>query len=119
MRCKILSPQSYFLRERGLNKLNILVATELTEESMSILHSDPNVQVQTIAPSLPAVRDGLKTAHALIARDNVPVDKALLQDAPCLRVLGRVGAGLSGIDVEAATKRGIIVMNTPGANSIA
>src|SRR5690349_20047427 len=96
---------------------HILVATDLAENSLKILQETPDVIVQQVTPS--AVRDGFAQAHALIARDDVRVDKLLLDQSPNLKLIGRVGAGLSGIDMEAATNRGIIVMNTPGTNAIA
>ncbi|MGH9777815.1 MAG: NAD(P)-dependent oxidoreductase, partial [Candidatus Acidiferrales bacterium] len=97
----------------------ILVATPLTDESMQLLQSADGVQVQTVTPTVPTVRAGLKAAHALISRDDVLVDRDLLDTAPELKVIGHVGAGLNGIDMEAATSRGIIVMNTPGTSAIA
>jgi D-3-phosphoglycerate dehydrogenase len=102
-----------------LTTYHVLAATDLAEDSLNILRTSADIQVQCVTPSLQAVRDGLKQAHALIARDDIQVDKALLDAAPQLQVIGRVGAGLSGIDVEAATSRGIVVMNTPGTNAIA
>ncbi len=97
----------------------ILVATDLADSSLNLLRNADDVIVQTVTPSLNALREGLKTAHALIARDAVQIDRPLIEGAPCLQVIGRVGAGLSGIDLEAATGRGIIVMHTPGTNAIA
>jgi D-3-phosphoglycerate dehydrogenase len=97
---------------------NILVATDLAEDSLKILRDAPDVQVQIITPTLNALRDGLKNAHALIEREGVPIDRALLDGAPQLQVIGHVGAGLNGIDMEAATTRGIVVMNTPGTNAM-
>jgi len=52
-------------------------------------------------------------------RSAVQVDDALLEHAPKLRVIGRAGVGVDNIDTEAATRRGIVVMNTPGANAVA
>jgi D-3-phosphoglycerate dehydrogenase len=49
----------------------------------------------------------------------VQVDDALMAHAPKLRVIGRAGVGVDNIDAEAATRRGIVVMNTPGANAVA
>ncbi|MFN8527647.1 MAG: phosphoglycerate dehydrogenase [Anaerolineae bacterium] len=97
----------------------ILVATDLTEQGLNILRAADDAVVQIIPPNLTALRDKIKDAHALISRDDVPVDKDLLANAPHLRLIGRVGASLSGIDLDAATKRGVIVMNTPGTNAIA
>lgn len=97
----------------------ILVATDLTEQSLALLNDCNDMRVQIVTPTIQHVRDGLKDAHALIARDDVHVDRPLLETAPNLKVIGRVGAALSNIDVEAATNRGIVVMNTPGANAVA
>jgi D-3-phosphoglycerate dehydrogenase / 2-oxoglutarate reductase len=102
-----------------VSKFHVLVATDLAEDSLTYLKSQDDIELQVITPSLTAVRKGLKQAHALIARDDVKVDAALLNEAPTLQVIGRVGAGVTGIDMDAATSRGITVMNTPGTNAIA
>jgi D-3-phosphoglycerate dehydrogenase len=49
----------------------------------------------------------------------VQADDALMAQAPKLRVIGRAGVGVDNIDADAATRRGIVVMNTPGANAVA
>jgi len=61
----------------------------------------------------------LADADALVVRSAVQVDDALMEKAPKLRVIGRAGVGVDNIDAEAATRRGIVVMNTPGANAVA
>src|SRR5207302_3622404 len=61
----------------------------------------------------------LESADALIVRSAVDVNAALLEHAHKLRVIGRAGVGVDNIDLEAATRRGIAVMNTPGANAVA
>src|SRR5262249_43578491 len=61
----------------------------------------------------------LKSADALIVRSAVQVDEALLRHANKLRVVGRAGVGVDNIDLDAATRKGIAVMNTPGANAVA
>ena len=61
----------------------------------------------------------LADADALVVRSAVQVDDALMEHAPKLRVIGRAGVGVDNIDAEAATRRGIVVMNTPGANAVA
>ncbi len=83
----------------------------------------PHSRVVT-AEDLPAKEAGglaaaLGDADALIVRSAVQVDAALLEQAPNLRVIGRAGVGVDNIDAAAATSRGIVVMNTPGANAIA
>jgi D-3-phosphoglycerate dehydrogenase len=61
----------------------------------------------------------LTNADALVVRSAVQVDDALLEAAPKLRVIGRAGVGVDNIDADAATRRGMVVMNTPGANAVA
>ncbi|MBZ0287228.1 MAG: phosphoglycerate dehydrogenase [Anaerolineae bacterium] len=102
-----------------MSRYSVLVATELTPDSLQMLHDADDIDVKVVPPSATTVRDALHTAHALIARDDVRVDRALLDKAENLKVIGRVGAGVGGIDVEAATSRGIIVMNTPGSSAMA
>jgi D-3-phosphoglycerate dehydrogenase len=61
----------------------------------------------------------LESADALIVRSAVQVDAELLEHAGKLRVVGRAGVGVDNIDLDAATRKGIAVMNTPGANAVA
>jgi len=98
---------------------SILVATDLTDTSLKLLREAEGIHVEVIAPKTNAVREGIKKANAIIIRDDIQVDATLLKDAPDLRLIGRMGASLSGIDIDAATERGIIVMNTPGTSAIA
>lgn len=99
----------------------ILIATHLTDNSLALLNEADDASALAITPVAHTLREKLATASALISRDDVVLDKALLARdvSPHLKVIGRVGASVSGVDVEAATARGIIVMNTPGANAIA
>lgn len=57
--------------------------------------------------------------EGLVVRSDTRVTEAVLQAAPRLRVVGRAGAGVDNIDVPAATRRGVVVMNAPGENTIA
>src|ERR1700686_4576417 len=61
----------------------------------------------------------LQSADALIVRSAVQVNAELLAKARKLRVIGRAGVGVDNIDLEPATRQGIAVMNTPGANAVA
>src|SRR5262249_57514990 len=57
-------------------------------------------------------------ADALIVRSATKVTAELLDKAPKLRAVGRAGVGVDNIDLEAATKRGVLVMSTPGGNAV-
>jgi phosphoglycerate dehydrogenase-like enzyme len=67
--------------------------------------------------SAEALRPLLAQAVGLVARGPTVVSAELLAAAPCLRVIGRSGVGVDGIDLQAATARGIPVVITPGANT--
>ncbi|NMD21759.1 MAG: phosphoglycerate dehydrogenase, partial [Verrucomicrobia bacterium] len=54
----------------------------------------------------------------LVVRSETKVTQAVLEAAPRLKVVGRAGVGVDNVDVEAATQRGVVVMNTPGGNTI-
>lgn len=60
----------------------------------------------------------LRTARALIVRNQTQVTADLISDAPSLRVIGRAGAGLDNIDLRAASAAGIVVVSTPDQNSL-
>ncbi len=68
---------------------------------------------------LAGVLDRIKDADGLVVRSRTKVDKNILDAGRILKVVGRAGAGVDNIDIEAATERGILVMNTPGANAMA
>jgi D-3-phosphoglycerate dehydrogenase len=68
--------------------------------------------------NVPALHQAVRDADALVVRSESNVDGALLSHAPRLRVVARAGVGVDNIDVEAATRAGVLVLNAPGANSI-
>lgn len=99
--------------------MKIVVAEKISQSAIDLLRQEPGWTVLTaeqIAGNLPA---HLKTADALIVRSAVMADSKLLEDVHNLRVIGRAGVGVDNVDLEAATKKGIAVMNTPGANAVA
>lgn len=60
----------------------------------------------------------LRDADALVVRSATKVTREVIEAAPKLRVIARAGTGVDNVDVAAATARGIVVMNAPGANSL-
>src|SRR5215813_11244344 len=101
-------------------KYSVLIATALTDDALDLLRAANDVEVRIVDPAdLAQVGQCIREADALIIRDDLTVNAALLASGQKLKVIGRAGVGLAGIDVEAATARGVIVMNTPGANAIA
>lgn len=98
--------------------MKIVVAEKISASAIDLLR-EPDWVVIT-----PDQIDGnlaaqLNSADALIVRSAVQVTADLLSNAPKLRVIGRAGVGVDNIEIEPATRQGIAVMNTPGANAVA
>ncbi|HXR40177.1 MAG TPA: phosphoglycerate dehydrogenase [Terracidiphilus sp.] len=99
--------------------MKIVLAEKVSPATLAVFAAEPGWEVLThdqLPDGLPAA---LADADALVVRSAVQVDDALMEHAPKLRVVGRAGVGVDNIDADAATRRGIVVMNTPGANAVA
>ncbi|MGA9583849.1 MAG: phosphoglycerate dehydrogenase [Terracidiphilus sp.] len=99
--------------------MKIVLAEKVSPATLAVFAAEPGWEVLThdqLPNGLPAA---LADADALIVRSAVQVDDALMEHAPKLRVIGRAGVGVDNIEAEAATRRGVVVMNTPGANAVA
>src|SRR6266581_6699100 len=100
--------------------MKILVCDPVSPKGISLLEQRPEFQVVVLpkrlseAELLPLVED----AVALVVRSETKVTKAVIDAAKRLRVVGRAGVGVDNVDVDAATQRGVVVMNTPGGNTI-
>jgi D-3-phosphoglycerate dehydrogenase len=103
--------------------MKIVLAEKVSPATLAVLKQEAGWNVVTsdqIAKLGPgALEAELADADALVVRSAVQADAKLLESAPNLRVIGRAGVGVDNIDTDAATHRGIVVMNTPGANAVA
>ena len=61
----------------------------------------------------------IKYVSAIAVRSETKITKTIIEAATELKIVGRAGVGVDNIDIEAATQNGVIVMNTPGGNTIA
>jgi D-3-phosphoglycerate dehydrogenase len=98
--------------------LKIVIAEKISAAAVEQL-KEPGWTVLTADQLDGKFPQHLESADALIVRSTVQADAALLEHARKLRVIGRAGVGVDNIDLDAATRRGIAVMNTPGANAVA
>src|SRR5204863_7207650 len=100
--------------------MKVLVCDPISPKGIALLQQRPEFQVVVLpkrlseAELLPLVSD----AVALVVRSETKVTKKIFEAAPKLRVVGRAGVGVDNVDVEAATQSGVVVMNTPGGNTI-
>jgi D-3-phosphoglycerate dehydrogenase / 2-oxoglutarate reductase len=98
--------------------VKIIVAEKVSSSAVIELR-EPEWTILTADQLDGKLAEHLELADALIVRSAVQVDARLLEHAKQLRVIGRAGVGVDNIDLEAATHKGIAVMNTPGANAVA
>src|SRR6202167_6654223 len=98
--------------------MKIVVAEKISVSAVDLLR-EPRWVVITPDNMEGGFAEQLESADALIVRSAVQVNAELLAKARKLRVIGRAGVGVDNIDLEPATRQGIAVMNTPGANAVA
>jgi D-3-phosphoglycerate dehydrogenase len=100
--------------------MNILVCDPVSPKGIALLQKRPEFKVTVLKQKTPEAEllPLVKEAHALVVRSETKVTKKVIDAAPQLRVVGRAGVGVDNVDVDAATQRGIVVMNTPGGNTI-
>jgi D-3-phosphoglycerate dehydrogenase len=98
--------------------MKVVLAEKVSPATLAVFQAEPGWEVLT-HDQIKNLPEALANADALVVRSAVQVDDALMAAGPKIRVIGRAGVGVDNIDAEAATRRGIVVMNTPGANAIA
>ena len=96
----------------------VVVADPIAEAGLALLRPHARLDVVAGQPR-DVLLARLADAEALLVRSETRVTAELLEGAPRLRVIGRAGAGVDTIDVDAATRRGIVVVNAPGGNAVA
>jgi D-3-phosphoglycerate dehydrogenase len=93
----------------------VLVTESLSERGLDLLRQEFEVDVRT-----DLAKDGLAEAiapyHALVVRSQTKVTADVLERGESLEVVGRAGIGLDNVDVDAATRRGVLVVNAPQSN---
>jgi len=99
--------------------MKILVSDPLSEEGLKILQEVKEFQVDVMTELKPEkLKEVIGNYEALIVRSATKVTADVLGAALRLKVVGRAGVGLDNVDLETATQKGIIVMNTPAGNTI-
>lgn len=100
--------------------MNVMVCDPISPKGIALLQQRPEFKVTVLkqktpeAELLPLVAE----VQAMVVRSETKITKKVIDAAPHLKVVGRAGVGVDNVDVDAATQRGIVVMNTPGGNTI-
>ena len=100
--------------------MNILICDPVSPKGVALLQQRPEFKVSVLTRKhseselIPLVGE----MSALVVRSETKITRKIIEAAPKLKVVGRAGVGVDNVDVEAATQNGIVVMNTPGGNTI-
>lgn len=100
--------------------MKVMICDPISPKGIALFKQCPEFEVVVLdkrlpeAELLPLVSD----VEAMVVRSETKVTKKVIEAAQKLKVVGRAGVGVDNVDVEAATQRGIVVMNTPGGNTI-
>jgi D-3-phosphoglycerate dehydrogenase len=103
-----------------MKSFRVLITDNIAQEGIDLLARDGTLEIDS--------RPGIKKAElgkiigdydAIITRSGTPITAELLANPGNLKIIGRAGVGLDNIDIEAASKKGIIVMNAPTGNTLA
>ncbi len=100
----------------SLNMYNILVSDPMSKEGLLPLLESDNVNI--VEKNVNEVEDTLDTFDALIVRSGTTVTAEVFAKMPNLKIVARAGVGVDNIDIDAATKHGVVVVNAPDGNTI-
>ncbi len=101
------------------NTFKVLVCDDLSPEGLSIFQAQKNFEtVIKLKKPLDELKKNNADADAAVVRSGTQITAEVIAAAKELKVIGRAGVGLDNVDLEAASKRGIVVINTPGGNTV-
>jgi D-3-phosphoglycerate dehydrogenase len=97
----------------------VLISDNLSAEGIEIFKNTPGIEVDVRTKMTPEeLKAVIADYDALVIRSATKVTQEVIDLADRLKVVGRAGIGLDNVDIPAASKRGIVVMNTPGGNAV-
>jgi len=99
--------------------MKVLISDNLGQTGIDLFENAPGIEVDVKTGLTPdELKRIIKDYEALVIRSATKVTADLIESAERLKVVGRAGIGLDNVDIPAATKKGIVVMNTPGGNVV-
>lgn len=99
----------------------VLVTDKLAEEGLGLLRGEPGIEVieaPKLAKDVSGLRAALAETDGIIIRSGTQLTAEVLEGQTRLKAICRAGVGVDNIDVPAASRQGIVVMNTPGGNTV-
>ena len=105
------------VRKKTKNK--ILICDPLDEAGLAILREGKSFTLSTaFRASNPELKQAIRDAVGVVVRSGTRLTADILKEAKALKIIGRAGVGIDNVDVKAASKKGVVVVNTPGGNTI-
>src|SRR5437660_3200003 len=100
--------------------MNVLICDPISPKGIEYFRQQPGLKVTVLEKRLSEAEllPFMPETVAMVVRSETKVTRKVIDAAPKLTVVGRAGVGVDNVDVEAATQRGIVVMNTPSGNTI-
>ncbi len=116
---KLNSPLKIFFT--GGDKMKkILVCDPISDEGLELLYNTPGLKIEKRYNSTEEeLMEIVPEYHAILVRSQTKITAPIIEKATSLQVIGRAGVGVDNIDVDAATLKGIVVVNAPDGNTIA
>ena len=96
--------------------MQVLVCDNVSTKGVATLKASSELQVTVVDGGL--TDELLANAEAIVVRSATKITPEVMDKAPKLRAVGRAGVGVDNVDVDYATSKGIVVMNTPAGNTI-
>jgi len=100
--------------------MKIMICDPISPKGIALFQQRKEFDVVVLKQRLPEAEllSLVQDVVAMVVRSETKISRKVIDGAPKLRVVGRAGVGVDNVDVDAATQRGIVVMNTPGGNTI-
>ena len=104
-----------------MSKMTIVVCDHIHQVGLDLLSGDPEIEMINAAdePKDKLLENFIPLADVAITRSSTDVDSAFLENAKNIKAIVRAGVGVDNVDIDGCSKRGIVVMNVPTANTIA
>lgn len=110
-------PNLYIINGEKMDKMKVLIADEINKKGINELKDVAEVVVQTDITNEELIKS-IGDFDAIMVRSRTKITREVIEAASRLKIIARAGVGVDNIDVEAATRRGIMVVNAPESASI-
>ena len=98
--------------------MKVIVSDPISDEGLKIFRKNGIEVIDAVKSKIDENYEHVSSANGWIIRSGTTLDAKIIAKANNLSVIGRAGVGIDNIDVSAATRKGVVVMNTPDANTI-